>query len=49
MVLRLNKGWHVNANSVSFEGMSAAREVYPMSVRLKSTFDPDGREKPLMW
>jgi uncharacterized protein len=48
----VDPGWHVNANpasfdyliptSVSFEGLSATRVVYPPAVRIKPKFAPDG-------
>ncbi len=50
--LEVDDGWHVNANpasfdyliptSVSFEGLSATRVVYPTAVRIKPKFAPDG-------
>jgi uncharacterized protein YyaL (SSP411 family) len=50
--LKIDEGWHVNANpasfdhliptSVSFEGLSAARVVYPLAVRINPKFAPDG-------
>jgi hypothetical protein len=50
--LKIDSGWHVNANpasfdyliptSVSFEGLSATRLVYPQAVRIKPKFAPDG-------
>jgi uncharacterized protein len=50
--LRIDPGWHVNANpasfdyliptSVAFEGLSATRVAYPQAVRIKPTFEPDG-------
>ena len=52
MMLEVDDGWHVNANpasfdyliptSVSFEGLSATRVVYPTAVRIKPKFAPDG-------
>jgi len=51
-ILKIDEGWHVNANpasfdyliptSVSFEGLSATRLVYPRAVRIKPKFAPDG-------
>jgi uncharacterized protein YyaL (SSP411 family) len=51
-ILKVDEGWHVNANpasfdyliptSVSFEGLSAIRFVYPPVVRIKPKFAPDG-------
>ena len=50
--LDVDEGWHVNANpasftyliptSVSFEGLSALRVIYPKAVRIKPKFAPDG-------
>ena len=50
--LTVDPAWHVNANpssfdyliptSVSFEGLSATRLVYPSAVRIKPKFAPDG-------
>jgi uncharacterized protein len=50
--LKVDPGWHVNANpasfdyliptTVSFEGLSATRVVYPQTVRIKPKFAPDG-------
>ena len=50
--LKADPGWHVNANpasfdyliptTVSFEGLSATRVVYPHTVRIKPKFAPDG-------
>ncbi len=50
--LTIDPGWHVNANpasfdyliptSVSFEGLSATRVVYPTAARIKPRFAPDG-------
>ena len=51
-ILKIDEGWHVNANpasfdyliptSVSFEGLSATRVVYPRAVRIKPEFAPAG-------
>jgi hypothetical protein len=50
--LKVDPGWHVNANpasfdyliptTVSFEGLSATRVVYPQTVRIKPKFALDG-------
>ncbi len=51
-ILRVDPGWHINANpasfdyliptSVSFEGLSPTRVIYPAAVRIKPRFAPDG-------
>jgi uncharacterized protein YyaL (SSP411 family) len=50
--LKIDDGWHVNANpasfdyliptSVAFDGLSATDVVYPMAVLIKPQFAPDG-------
>jgi len=50
--IQVDDGWHVNANpasfdylvptSVSFEGLSATRMMYPLPVRIRPKFAPDG-------
>jgi hypothetical protein len=50
--IQVDEGWHVNANpasfdylvptSVSFEGLSATRWMYPSPVQIRPKFAPDG-------